>query len=220
MATSNMHIKFQIEILQQTWVTLRKPCRLQTDGRTDRQTYRRTRWFQYTPPTSFDGIQNKMSHVFSSPCSCVLVSMTLCCAIHIYIYIYILSLRFITPTFSIFYLTTIGQRCIRSRLLALLLWSYIICLVYMLLMCARLYGAFYDPWLNVLTRVLLWCYSYLQLLGYLYIVYITMPYFCWKRFPIWIYSDRWKDQYQRPSTGKTPTVKLGIFFFFLNFFGY
>ena len=85
----------------------------------------------------------------------------------------------------------------------------------MLLMCVRLYGAFYDPWLDVLARVLLSCYNktYLQLLGYLYIVYITMPYFCWKRYPIWIYSDRWKDQYQRPSTGKTPTVKLGIFFF-------
>ena len=43
-ATNNMHMKFEIEILQQTWVTLRKPCRLQTDGQTDR----RTRWFQYT----------------------------------------------------------------------------------------------------------------------------------------------------------------------------
>ena len=46
MATNNMHMKFQIEIPKQTWATLRKPCRLQTDGQTDR----RTRWFQYTPP--------------------------------------------------------------------------------------------------------------------------------------------------------------------------
>ena len=38
MATNNTHMKFQIEIPKQTWVTLRKPCRLQTDGQTDRQT--------------------------------------------------------------------------------------------------------------------------------------------------------------------------------------
>ena len=44
-ATNNMHMKFQIEIPKQTWVTLRKPCRLQTD----RQTDRRTRSFQYSP---------------------------------------------------------------------------------------------------------------------------------------------------------------------------
>ena len=37
MATNNMHMKFQIDIPKQTWVTLRKPCRLQTDGRPDRQ---------------------------------------------------------------------------------------------------------------------------------------------------------------------------------------
>ena len=38
MATNYMHMKFQIKIPKQTWVTLRKPCRLQTDGQTDRQT--------------------------------------------------------------------------------------------------------------------------------------------------------------------------------------
>ena len=38
MATINMHIKFEIEIPKQTWLMLRKPCRLQTDGRTDRRT--------------------------------------------------------------------------------------------------------------------------------------------------------------------------------------
>ena len=37
MATNNMHIKFEIEIPKKTWVMLRKPCRLQTDGQTDRQ---------------------------------------------------------------------------------------------------------------------------------------------------------------------------------------
>ena len=38
MATINMHMKFEIEIPKQTWLMLRKPCRLQTDGRTDRRT--------------------------------------------------------------------------------------------------------------------------------------------------------------------------------------
>ena len=37
MATINLHMKFEIEILKQTWLMLRKPCRLQTDGRTDGQ---------------------------------------------------------------------------------------------------------------------------------------------------------------------------------------
>ena len=44
MATINMHMKFEIEIPKQTWLMLRKPCRLQTDGQTDG----RTRWIQYT----------------------------------------------------------------------------------------------------------------------------------------------------------------------------
>ena len=30
MATINMHMKFEIEILKQTWHTLRKPCHLQS----------------------------------------------------------------------------------------------------------------------------------------------------------------------------------------------
>ena len=51
MAAKNMHMKFEIEILKQTWVTLRKPCHLQTDGQTDG----RTRWIQYTPTTNFVG---------------------------------------------------------------------------------------------------------------------------------------------------------------------
>ena len=38
MATINMHMKFEIEIPKQTWLMLRKPCRLQTDGQTDRRT--------------------------------------------------------------------------------------------------------------------------------------------------------------------------------------
>ena len=47
MATINMHMKFEIEIPKETceieipketWLMLRKPCRLQTDGRTDGRT--------------------------------------------------------------------------------------------------------------------------------------------------------------------------------------
>ena len=53
MATINMHLKFEIEIPKQTWLMLRKPCRLQTDGRTDGQTDKVN---QYTPPpTSLGG---------------------------------------------------------------------------------------------------------------------------------------------------------------------
>ena len=50
MATNNMHMKFEIEIPEQTWVTLRKQCRVQTEWQTDRR-------FQYTPPppTSLGG---------------------------------------------------------------------------------------------------------------------------------------------------------------------
>ena len=51
MAT-NMHMEFQIGILKQTWVTLRK------HRRTDRG--RRTRWFQYTPPPTSLGWGIKM----------------------------------------------------------------------------------------------------------------------------------------------------------------
>ena len=51
MATLNIHMKFEIEIPKQTWRMLRKPCRLQTEGRTEGPTDgRTTRGFQYTPP--------------------------------------------------------------------------------------------------------------------------------------------------------------------------
>ena len=53
MATNNMHMKFQIEITKQTWVTLRKPCRLQTDGEADRQTDKVIP--VYPPPSSLGG---------------------------------------------------------------------------------------------------------------------------------------------------------------------
>ena len=36
MATINMHMKFEIAIPKQTWLMLRKQCRLQTDGQTDK----------------------------------------------------------------------------------------------------------------------------------------------------------------------------------------
>ena len=38
MATIYMHMEFEFEIPKQTWLMLRKPCRLQTDGRTDGRT--------------------------------------------------------------------------------------------------------------------------------------------------------------------------------------
>ena len=37
MTTMNMHMKVEIEIAKQTWLMHRKPCRLQTYGRTDGQ---------------------------------------------------------------------------------------------------------------------------------------------------------------------------------------
>ena len=33
-----MHMKFEIEIPKETWVTLWKPCSLQTDGKADKVT--------------------------------------------------------------------------------------------------------------------------------------------------------------------------------------
>ena len=75
MATNNMRMKLEIEIPKQTWVTLRKPCRLQTDGQTDKviPVYSILRWaggggwgwykytesstywqfFYYRPPSKF-----------------------------------------------------------------------------------------------------------------------------------------------------------------------
>ena len=49
MATMNMHMKFEIEIPKQTWLMLRKPCRLQTDERTGKVNP------VYPPPTSLGG---------------------------------------------------------------------------------------------------------------------------------------------------------------------
>ena len=61
MATINMHMKFEIEIPKQTWLMLRKPCRLQTDGQTDRRTDKVNP--VYPPPTSFGGgIKRQMNH--------------------------------------------------------------------------------------------------------------------------------------------------------------
>ena len=56
MAIINMHMKFEIEIPKQTWLMLRKPCRLQTDGRTDRRTDGRTdKVNPVYPPSNFVG---------------------------------------------------------------------------------------------------------------------------------------------------------------------
>ena len=48
-----MHMKFEIEIPKETWLMLRKPCRLQTDGRTDGRTDKLNP--VYPPPTSLGG---------------------------------------------------------------------------------------------------------------------------------------------------------------------
>ena len=53
MATINTHMKFEIEIPKQTWLMLRKPCRLQTDGQTDRRTYGQGE--SSIPPSNFVG---------------------------------------------------------------------------------------------------------------------------------------------------------------------
>ena len=56
MATINMHMKFEIEIPKQTWLMLRKPRRLQTDGRTNRRTDGRTdKVNPVYPPSNFVG---------------------------------------------------------------------------------------------------------------------------------------------------------------------
>ena len=52
MATINRHMKFEIEIPKQTWLMLRKPCRLQTDGQTDRRTDKVNPVY---PPSNFVG---------------------------------------------------------------------------------------------------------------------------------------------------------------------
>ena len=56
MATINKHMEFEIEIPQQSWLMLRKPCRLQTDGRTDRRTDGQTdKVNPVYPPSNFVG---------------------------------------------------------------------------------------------------------------------------------------------------------------------
>ena len=63
MATINMHMKFEIEIPKQTWLMLRKPCRLQTDGQTDRRTDKVNPVY---PPSSFIGRGYNKNQVNSS----------------------------------------------------------------------------------------------------------------------------------------------------------
>ena len=61
MATINMHMKFEIEIPKQTWLMLRKPCRLQTGGQTDGQG--ESSIHPPPPPTSLGGgIKRQMNH--------------------------------------------------------------------------------------------------------------------------------------------------------------
>ena len=63
MATINMHMKFEIEIPKQTWLMLRKPCRLQTDRRTDGQTDKVNPVY---PPSNFvgRGYKDKVNPVY------------------------------------------------------------------------------------------------------------------------------------------------------------
>ena len=53
MATTNMHMNLEIEFPKETWLTLRKPCHLQTDGQTDGRTDKVNP--VYPPPTSLGG---------------------------------------------------------------------------------------------------------------------------------------------------------------------
>ena len=69
MATINMHMKFEIEIPKQTWLMLRKPCRLQTDGQTDGQGE------PSIPPSYLVGRGIKMVQ-FTDPCMRRSVSMS------------------------------------------------------------------------------------------------------------------------------------------------
>ena len=76
MATINMHMKFEIEIPKQTWLMLRKPCRLQTDGQTDRRTDGRTdKVNPVYPPSNFVG-RGYNKDLFLVPCLVSRVSAT------------------------------------------------------------------------------------------------------------------------------------------------
>ena len=72
-ATKNMHMKFEIEIPKQTWVTLRKPCFLQTDGWTDQQTYEVNPVY---PPNNFlgQGYNDKVQPTNFEPFFSILMS--------------------------------------------------------------------------------------------------------------------------------------------------
>ena len=76
MATINMHMKFEIEISKQTWVMLRKPCRLQTDGRTDGQGE------SSIPPSNFVGrgyyLRAFAFVIFYRACVCVCCTVIFC----------------------------------------------------------------------------------------------------------------------------------------------
>ena len=64
MAIINMHMKFEIEIPKETWLMLRKPSRLHTDGRTDGRTDGQGE-SSIPPPTSLGGGINIM--IISTP---------------------------------------------------------------------------------------------------------------------------------------------------------
>ena len=64
MTTINMLMKFEIEIPKQTWLMLRKPCRLQTDGRTNGQMEKVNPVYP-PPPSNFvgRGYNNLVFHI-------------------------------------------------------------------------------------------------------------------------------------------------------------
>ena len=56
MGTINMSMKFEIEIPKQSWLMLRKPCRQQTNGQTDRPTDgQKDKVNPVYPPSNFVG---------------------------------------------------------------------------------------------------------------------------------------------------------------------
>ena len=81
MATINMHMKFEIEIPKQTWLMLRKPSRLQTDGRTDGRTDGQTDgWTDKVnpvyPPSNFVGRGYNDTAQHKSYCGLVKIDIT------------------------------------------------------------------------------------------------------------------------------------------------
>ena len=90
MATISMHMKFETEIPKQTWLMLRKPCCLQTDGRTDGRTDKVNPVYSPPPPTSLGwGIMKKVVNILEARdvadniFKCMFINVKLCIFIQI-----------------------------------------------------------------------------------------------------------------------------------------